>query len=29
MEIKVLFLLWSFCILGTIWMLIKGGDNDA
>jgi|ETNvirenome_6_30_1030629.scaffolds.fasta_scaffold04037_7 hypothetical protein len=29
MEIKVLFLLWGFCILGTIWMLIKGGDSDA
>ena len=29
MEIKVLFLLWSFCILGTIWMLIKGVDEDV
>jgi hypothetical protein len=29
MEIKVLFLLWSFCIFGTIWMLIKGADNDV
>ena len=29
METKVLFLLWGFCILGTIWMLIKGGDRDA
>ena len=29
METKVLLLLWAFCILGTIWMLIKGGDNDA
>jgi hypothetical protein len=29
METKVLFLLWGFCILGTIWMLIKGGDSDA
>lgn len=29
MEIKVLFLLWSFCILGTIWMLIKGESDDA
>jgi hypothetical protein len=29
MEIKVLFLLWSFCILGTIWVLIKGEKDDA
>lgn len=28
-ETSVLFLLWGFCVLGTIWMLIKGGDSDA
>jgi hypothetical protein len=29
METKVLFLLLGFCVLGTIWVLIKGGDSDA
>ena len=29
METGVLFLLWGFCVIGTIWMLIKGGDSDA
>jgi hypothetical protein len=29
MEFRVLFLLWGFCIIGTIWMLIKGADNDV
>jgi len=29
MEIKVLFLLWSFCVLGTIWILIKGENDDV
>lgn len=28
MEIKVLFLLWAFCIIGSIWVLIKGVDDD-
>jgi len=29
METKVLFLLWGFCIIGTIWMLIKGENEDV
>lgn len=28
METKVLFLLLGFCILGTIWVLIKGEKDD-
>lgn len=28
METKVLFLLLGFCILGTIWILIKGENDD-
>lgn len=29
METKVLLLLWAFCILGSVWLVIKGVDNDA
>ena len=29
MEIKVLFLLWALCIIGSIWVLINGVDDDA
>ena len=29
METNVLLLLWTFCVLGTIWVIIKGGDSDA
>ena len=29
MEIKLLFLLWALCIIGSIWVLINGVDDDA
>lgn len=28
METSVLFLLWTFCILGAVWLVIKGDSND-
>ena len=28
MEIKVLFLLWFCCMLGAVWIVIKGEDID-
>jgi hypothetical protein len=29
METKVLFLLWFCCILGAIWIVIKGENDDV
>ena len=28
MENSVLFLLWFCCILGAVWIVIKGEDTD-